>query len=886
MKRLATSALSAILLASTAPAAFAADNPAAPAAPLPESVPSDLPRTAAPTHYAIDFTPDMEALTFTGTEVIDLEVFSATDTLVLNAEDLELSEARLTPLSGGSAITLTPTPGENGQTVKLTAGKRFKPGKYKLALGYSGTIRTQASGLFALDYPDKRTGEEVRALFTQFEAPDARAFAPMFDEPSYKATFDLSATVPADLMPLSNMPVKSVEKRTDGTKHVTFLTSPKMSSYLLFFGLGDFERLSMAATDGTDVGIVGPVGSGEQSRYALESLAPLMSYFGDYFGVPFPLPKLDNIAGPGQSQFFGAMENWGAIFTFERILLEDPAIASPATRQNIFSVQAHETAHQWFGDIVTMAWWDDLWLNEGFASWLETKATDHFNPDWHWLLGRVGGREAAMGLDSFVTTHPVVQEIRTATEAEQAFDTIAYQKGEAVISMLEAYAGEDVWRDGIRNYVQAHKYGNTVSNDLWQAVEQAGATGITAIANDFTRQPGVPLVLANARCTGGNTTLTLKQSEFSRDRKEEVAANPQSWRVPIFIENAQGTTDRHVLHGEMTLTIEGCGPVVVNGGQLGYFRTLYQPEMIAKLTEAMPTLKPIDQLGLTTDNLALAQAGYQKEGLALDLLAAIPADANPVVADGTIGRWGGIYGLLEDENAKGKLASLVEDMWLPRLQQLGFEPVDGEPVATSNLRAELISTLGAMGNAQVLEQASTRFGALADDPRALDGPLKTTWLNIASRNITPEQWDMLAELARNSTSSTEQMTYYARLGAAKEETLAKKALDLALTGEAGTGSATIITTVAGKHPKLAFDFMMANREKVEAMLDSSGRGRFFARIAASMDDPEMLGQLEALRDSLPEDERITINRALVSLKQRFESQPRRRAEVKEWLAAR
>jgi len=886
LKRFASSALSAILLAGTATTAFAADTPTTAVAPLPESVPSDLPRTAAPTHYAIDFTPDMEALTFTGSETIDIQVFAATDKLVLNAEALDISKATLTAATGGDAIALSVTEGDSGQTVTFAAGKAFKPGKYQLAIDYAGTINTQASGLFALDYPDKRTGENVRALFTQFEAPDARNFAPMFDEPSYKATFDLSANVPADLMPLSNMPVKSVDKHTDGTKHVHFLTSPKMSSYLLFFGLGDFERMSMPAPDGTEVGIVGPAGSGEQARYALESLAPLMSYYGDYFGVPFPLPKLDNIAGPGQSQFFGAMENWGAIFTFERILLDDPAISSPATRQRIFSTQAHETAHQWFGDIVTMAWWDDLWLNEGFASWLETKATDHFNPGWYALLGRVGGREAAMGLDSFATTHPVVQKIRTATEAEQGFDSIAYEKGEAVISMLEAYAGEDVWRDGIRTYISTHKYGNTVSDDLWQAVEQAGATGITDIAHDFTRQPGVPLVTVTAHCSGGQTALSLTQGEFSRDRKDEVAAHPQSWRVPILLEGADGATQRQVLEGKAELTMPGCGPVIVNGGQLGYFRTLYEPAMIAKLAEAMPTLKPIDQLGLTRDSLALGQAGYQKEGLALDLLSAIPTDANPVVADGAVGSWAGIYGLLEDDKeAQAKLASMVRNMWLPRLEQLGYEPVDGEPVADSNLRSELISTLGRMGDEDVLQQASTRFAKLADDPRALDGPLKTTWLSLATRNATPEQWDLLASLARNSTSSSEKMTYFQRLGAAKDDELSRKALDLSLTGEAGTGSAGIITTVADQHSKMAYDFVMAHREAVEKMLDSSGRGRFFGRIASSTDDPEMLDQLEELRDSLPEDERIAVDRALVSLKQRFESGPRLRAEVKEWLAA-
>ena len=631
--RFVNSAAAALLLAGCASVSFAqAPAPAVATAPLAESTPSDLPRIARPKHYAISFVPDAQNLTFTGTETIDLELFEQSDVLTLHAHELDVTKARIFPAGSTEAIALTPTLDRDSQTVLLRAANPLAPGAYRVELAYTGKINTQANGLFALDYPDKRTGEEVRGLFTQFEAPDARRFAPMFDEPSYKATFDLTATVPSAQMAVSNMPVASEQDLGNGTKRVTFETSPKMSSYLLFFSLGDFERLSKQAADGVEVGIVSPAGSGEQARYALDSLAPLVGYFNDYFGVKYPLPKLDNIAGPGRSQFFGAMENWGAIFTFESILLEDPAIASAATRQRIYSTQAHETAHQWFGNVVTMAWWDDLWLNEGFASWMETKTTDHFNPTWHALLGRVGGREAAMNLDSLVTTHPVVQRIRTVEETNQAFDAIAYQKGEAVISMLEAYAGEDVWREGLRRYMERHKFGNTVSDDLWRAVEAAGATGLTAIAHDFTRQPGIPLLNAAARCEGGETLLSLTQSEFSRDRKDEVAANPQRWRVPVLAAVVGGEARRQILEGTGELRLPGCGPVVVNSGQLGYYRTLYTPEMLDRLEGAMARLQPIDQLGLMRDNLSLARAGYQPMSPALDLLTAIPREANPVVA--------------------------------------------------------------------------------------------------------------------------------------------------------------------------------------------------------------------------------------------------------------
>jgi aminopeptidase N len=854
---------------------------------LAPSIPSDLPRSARPLHYQINFVPDAQNLTFAGTETIDLELFERSNTLTLHALELDITMARLMPADGSAEpVVLRVAMGAADQTVRLTAPRVMQPGRYRLDLSYAGKINTQANGLFALDYPDKRTGETKRGLFTQFEAPDARRFAPMFDEPSYKATFDLTATVPADQLAVSNMPVAGEQILGDGTKRVTFRTSPKMSSYLLFFGLGDFERVTKTAAGGVEVGIVAPAGSGEQTRYALDTLAPLVGWFNDYFGIDYPLPKLDNIAGPGESQFFGAMENWGAIFTFERILLQDPVITSAATRQQTYTTQAHEVAHQWFGNIVTMAWWDDLWLNEGFASWMETKTTDHFNPGWHALLSRVDGREAAMNLDSFATTHPVVQEIRTVSETNQAFDAIAYQKGEAVIAMLEAYAGEDVWRDGLRRYMAEHQYANTVSDDLWRAVETAGASGLTEIAHDFTRQPGVPLVRATGRCENDRTQLSLTQGEFSRDRADAVAAGPQSWRVPMLISVAGGEPVRQVLEDSAELTLAGCGPVIVNSGQLGYFRSLYAPEMLSALVDTMHRLEPIDQLGLMRDNWSLAQAGYQPAGLALDMLTAIPASANPVVAEGAVARWAQIHSVLEDDGDRARVLQLVSGRWLPRLRQLGFEPRADEPLADANLRAELIGTLGQMGEPSVLEQARTRFGRLASDPAALDGPLKTTWLTVAGRNATPDDWTMLAEIAAKSTSTTEKQALYQRLGGVADEALAQRALDLALSGEAGTSSSRIISAVAGEHPELAVDFAVANRARVEQLVDNSARARYFANLAQNSRDQAIFERLARLRADTPGDERRAIDQVVASLRQRFASEPRLRQQIGSWLAGR
>jgi len=889
-RHLLLATLSSLSLAATPAMAEDAAAPAAQAAaPLPESVPSQLPRIARPSHYDIAVTPDAKALTFTGRAAIDLQLFAASNVITMNALDLDFASASIAKADGAGRTALTATVDRDAQTVTFTAPASLAPGEYRLTTDYSGKIGTQANGLFALDYPDKVTGEERRGLFTQFEAPDARRFVPSFDEPSYKATFSLTATVPAGQLAVSNMPVESETPATNGLKTVKFGTSPKMSSYLLFFGLGDFERLAKKSESGAEVGIVSPKGSGEQARFALDSLGPLLTYYGQYFGQPYPLPKLDNIAGPGQSQFFGAMENWGAIFTFERILLDDPAITSQATRQAIYEVQAHETAHQWFGDLVTMAWWDDLWLNEGFASWMATKVTDHFHPEWQPLLSRVEGREHAMGLDAYKTTHPILQTIRTVEDANQAFDAITYQKGEAVISMLEAYAGEDVWRDGLRRYMAAHKYGNSRTDDLWNAVEAAGAKGLTAIAHDFTGQPGIPLIrMTSYECDGGTGVVGVAQGEFSRDRRASIDSEGRRWQVPMLVRSVGGKDQRVVVEGgKATIRVPGtCGATILNGGQLGYFRTLYTPEALDALRVDYKAIAPIDQLGLLSDNFSLAVAGYQPMGAALGLLAAVPTDANPYVLTEAADRYEQLYAIFDGDTASQQaIAARGAAALRPTLARLGFDPKDGEPALDAVLRADVIRALGTMGDAAVLAEARRRFGLLDSNPKALDGSSKGLWLDIVATNASAADWDKLHKLAAASKSTVERSMLYTLLGAAKDDALAQQALDLSLTDEPGeTTSAAIIGRVAREHADAAVDFVEANQARVDKLIDASARVRFLAGLAIGSDDPAMIARLETKAAGLPADVRKPYERTIAVLKEHAESRPRIKAETKAWLA--
>jgi aminopeptidase N len=478
-----------------------------------------LPTDVVPVHYDIAVRPDAAALTFTGSVTAEVQVVRATSAVTLNAADMTFGAVQLDGASVSPKVTYD-TP---GQTATLTFAAPLEVGKHRLAIAYAGKINQQAFGLFSVDY-DTPQGSR-RLLATQFESPDARRFAPMWDEPALKATFKLTVDAPSADMVVSNTPVEATEALEGGLTRTRFAVTPKMSSYLLFLAVGDFERVSRKVGD-VDVGVVVKRGSTGQAGFALDAAEQLLPWFNDYFGTPYPLPKLDLVAVPGGAASFSAMENWGAILYFEKAVLVDDQVSSESDRQGAFGTIAHEMAHQWFGDLVTMSWWDDLWLNEGFASWMATKSTAVFHPEWSTDLQRMEGRDGAMNLDAREATHPVVQPVIDASDAP--FDTISYQKGQAVINMVEAWVGEVAFRDALRAYMKKHAYGNTVSDDLWNAVEAASGQPIRQIAHDFTGQPGVPLI----KVTSLGSAWRLAQRRFGVDAPSRKAL---TWSTPVAV---------------------------------------------------------------------------------------------------------------------------------------------------------------------------------------------------------------------------------------------------------------------------------------------------------------------------------------------------------------
>jgi len=881
MRRTLVTAI-ALALAGTGPVLAAQQKTAPVSAPEVKDATTQLPRTVRPTHYDIAVVPDAQALRFDGHVAITLDVLAPTQSITLNAVDMTFTN---TSLADAARKPLTPTVSIDSEAQTATFGfdKPLAPGRYTLVTDYTGKIGTQANGLFAIDY-DTKAGKK-RALYTQFENSDARKFVPSWDEPNYKATFTLTATVPAKQMAVSNMPVTETKDLGNGTRRVTFGQSPKMSTYLLFFSLGDFERATTKLGE-TEVGVVTQSGLIDQAKFAMESSADVLREYNDYFGVKFPLPKLDNVASPGSSQFFGAMENWGAIYTFEHTLLLDPAFSTQSDKQRVYSVAAHEIAHQWFGDLVTMSWWDDLWLNEGFATWMAGRTTAKLHPEWNTRLNTVEGREGAMSRDAVASTHPVVQHVETVEQASQAFDAITYQKGGAVIRMLEGFVGESAWRQGVRNYMKAHAYGNTESDDLWREVQAAAGKPILDIAHDFTLQPGVPLIrVESASCDGGTTTVKLIQGEFTKDRPDKT---PLKWRVPV-IAQAGGESVRTVVEGTATLSVPGCGPLVVNAGQSGYYRTLYTQPQFDAIRNGFAKLAPIDQLGLMGDAWALGMAGLRPATDYLELASATPIDADPKI-------WGGIAAQLAslddyyrgDEPRQKKFRAFAVSTLSPLFQRVGWEAKPGEADPVTILRTQLIDILSALGDPSVINEARRRYVASATHPAAIPAALRKTILGVVALHADAQTWDRLHASAKAETTPLMKDEYYALLSSVEDRALAQRALDLALTGEPGeTNSAHMLSIVAARHPELAFDYAVAHREQVNTKVDTTSLSRYYPRLANNSLDAATVTKLREFADKyIAAGSRRATDTAVANIEYRIKVRNERLPTITAWLEKR
>src|SRR6266436_6762464 len=851
--------------------------------------PGKLPKQVVPLEYSIRIVPDVSKFTFSGSETVKLKATAPVRELVLNSLELEIAKASIdgTQLSP-AAIKLDP----NNELLTIALPNELAIGEHSLALEFSGTITPKGRGFYYMPYQEQGTGAKKIALGTQFEPSDARRFFPCWDEPSFRARFQLTAVVPENWLAVSNMPIES-ERKIDSpqaNKEVRFAITPPMSSYLNVFVAGELDVIETKAA-GTQIRVIATKGKAEWGRYALESTAKILQYYNDYFGVRYPLPKLDQIAIPGG--FGGAMENWGGITYFESALLFDPKKSSVLTKQRIYEVIAHETAHQWFGDLVTMAWWDNLWLNEGFASWMGSKCTAHFNPDWEvWLARNIQrdparrtgiAKEVAMEGDARSTTHAIQQPVANESDANSAFDDITYRKGQSFLRMLESFLGEDVFRDGVRRYIAAHQYSNSTTADLWNALSDASGKPVGEIAAAWTEQPGFPVV----KVKRDGEDVSLRQERFTIHFPDAPALQ---WKIPLTYRVAGDARPQSRLMTEKIDKLQNI-PVdralKVNADGTGNYRVEYDEPSWKLLLDALPRLSVADRVNLMGDAWAFVQANRAPLSTYFDLIERLPAGVELAEREQIINAFDYISRLLVGNSTRGKFQSYARSILRPSFDQLGWEPKKDETPGAALLRASLIDALGDLDDQEIVAGCRERFQKYIVDPASVAPDLRPAIFRIVGRYTDDATWNKLHELGLKTTSTEEKQNYYDALSAARDSKLGAQTLQISLTDELPTSRAVFLVAKVARdseHPDLAWNFAKANMQALLAKTDALGVNRYAPSLFTFFSDQSRADELKAYaKTNLPATSGKEVAKAVDEVEFRAEFKRRLANQLTAWI---
>lgn len=808
-----------------------------------DRTPGRLPKSVVPHRYSIHLEPSIEEAKFTGRETIALEVRQPVRQIVMNIAGLTVTEAHLRR-AGQAEVPVRIEAMEDEQLLTLTLGEELPPGDCELELHWSGALSETPMGLSITRF-DTDAGER-RALTTQMEATDARRMFPCWDEPVFRAVYELSAVVPATHLAISNMPVVSEQPTSAGLKEVRFAPTPAMASYLVAFAEGEFETLEDDVA-GVHLRIITTPGKREQGRYALEATKKILPYYNEYFGTPYPLPKLDQFCFPGFSQ--GGMENWGAIFYNDTTLLADPRGASQSNRERVFGVVAHEIAHQWFGDLVTMAWWDNLWLNEGFASWMGTKASEHFNPDWAIGPRAAADKEGAMHRDARSTTHPIQQKVQNESQAADAFDEITYSKGQSFLRMLESWLGEEAFRAGIRQYLAAHAMSSSTTADLWSALELASGKPVRRLAAHWTEQPGFPVILANE-----GAALTLRQEHFTIHQQ---APAPLTWETPVTYAPLDDLVHPRLQVVEADPVIleaakTSSNPLLLNLGGIGYFRTLYDSKTFGRIADRVALLPETDRFCLLADAWAMVQAGRAPMTGFLELLETLaPAERSLVVWPQILRILNSVDELLVGDPNRENYRRWAGTLLHPEFERLTWDPVAGETGPAKTLRSDVIMALGRWrsgpDSAAIVREAQRRFESFAKDPESLAPDLRGAVFTLVGIHADAAAYERLRTLGKAAASTELKRQLYRGLSACPVPELASKTLELTLTGELPpTDAAYLVTRVAdrGELPELAWVFARQHYSALTAKLPSIRANSWLPELAHSFHKEAWAAEVE------------------------------------------
>src|SRR5712691_1051451 len=702
-----------------------------------------LPANVTPDHYDLAFVVDLGRERFEGTETIRVQVAEPTPRVVVHALDIQFRQVTIG--DGASAQTATVTLDEKNQTATLTVPTPLAKGPAELHIRYAGTLNEQLRGFYI-----SKTKLRKYAV-TQFESTDARRAFPCFDEPAFKATFAVTLTIDRGDTAISNGKIVTDTSGPSITQHtIRFATSPKMSAYLVAMAVGDFKCLD-GATDGVPIRICATPDKKDLGRIALEAAQQILQFYNGYYAIKYPFGKLDVVAVPDFAA--GAMENTAAIFYRETDLLADAKSASVGTRKKIASILAHEMAHQWFGDLVTMQWWDDLWLNEGFATWMANKPLAAAHPDW-------------------------------TIATDEAFDAFAYQKGAAVLRMIEGYVGADTFRKGVNDYLQAHAYANATSEDFWKAISATSGKPIERILPTFVNQPGVPLLEVSIACADGQTSVTLEQQRFLIDAAQGESGR---WQIPVCVKfpGRPSPACEVLTDVSRTLSIGGaCAPwVFANAGARGYYRTAYSSALLRALAPHVETdLTAPERLSLLDDEWALVRAGRHSIADYLILASGYGGEHTSGVLEEVAHRLGFVHDYLTTDATVGRFEMFTRRLLRPLFDEVGFAVAASDTDDRRSLRAAGIAALGTIGrDPDVVARARSAVDRSLSRRAPLDPTLADAVIKIAAAHGDAPLFDALAAAAERASVPEDHYRYLYALSDFREPPLIDRGLQLAVS---------------------------------------------------------------------------------------------------------
>ena len=757
-----------------------------------------LPEGVTPQHYAIVFTPDLQKAAFAGEETIEVQLQKPSTSITLNAAELEIQSAEITQSDKSQNAQVSFDAGKEQAT--LAVAETLQPGSASIHIKFTGILNDKLRGFYLA-----KTKSRNYAV-TQFESTDARRAFPSFDEPALKATFDISLVVDAADTAISNGHIMSDTPGPAEGKHtLRFSTTPKMSSYLVAMAVGDFECVE-GAEDGIPIRVCGTPDKKRLSTAALRYAREILKFYNQYYGIRYPFGKLDIVGAPDFEA--GAMENTAAIFYRESLLFIDDANSSVDSHRAVFEVLAHEMAHQWFGDLVTMKWWDNIWLNEGFATWMETKPSQILHPEWQGALGAVHDTNTALDLDGLRNTHPILAKAETPEEINELFDSISYQKAAAVLRMIESYVTPAVFQRGVTTYLRKFSYSNATASDFWGTLSQTSGRPVDRVMATFVNQPGEPLVHVKTSCVAPpkeppvrsrrrrrsrvpakpqpKTEVTLSQTRFFEDGSRKTS-NDQLWLIPVCIKSESSKPFCQLVgEREQTVPLGGCSPwVFTNANAVGYYRTQYDPEILQNLgPRLMDRLNTAERLSLINDQSALVRVGQESVGNFLDLVTAVSSDQESAVVESYSKALESIANYLVTPAQKQSYQAWIRATFRPMMTKVGFTVAPNDSDEVKELRADLVEILGKVGeDPDTIRESTDLARKYLNDPDSVDATLAKNVLEVAARYGDAQLLDQyLAALAK--TRSPEQ--YYNIGGALAEfrgQQLVNRVLQLSVSPE-------------------------------------------------------------------------------------------------------